>query len=97
MAAAHEGKGAGVLPGNASLLPPSPTRGFPRKRGMLPAPGTSPHCTLPSPCSPWQEGLEWLPTKAVLELHELGDKGAGHSCFENLFGLGMCSTRGEGR
>lgn len=23
-----------------------------------------------------------------------GTKGAGHSCFENLFGLGMCSTRG---
>lgn len=23
------------------------------------------------------------------------DKGAGHSCFENLFGLGICSAHGE--
>lgn len=92
-AAAQEGKG--VLPGNTSLLPPSP-RGFPGKGACSLCLGPHPIALCPPPCSPWQEGLEWLPTKAVLELHGLGDKGAGHSCFENLFGLGMCSTRGKG-
>lgn len=37
--------------------------------------GPHPIVLCPLPCSPWQEGLEWSPTKAVLELQGRGTSG----------------------
>jgi hypothetical protein len=72
--AAQEGKGAGVLPGNAGLLPLSPTRGFPRKGALLHAPGTSPHCTLPSPMLSLAGGSGVVTHKGSAGAARTGDK-----------------------
>lgn len=74
-AAAQEGKGAGALPGNASLLPPSPTRDFPRKRACSCArSGPHPIALCPPPCSPWQEGLSGYPQRQCWSCMDWGTR-----------------------
>lgn len=70
-------------------------KGGPTKGAWAP----SPPLALPSPCSLLGGGPSGLPRGAVVELegHSVQKgKGPGHSCFENLFGLGTWETWGAG-
>lgn len=58
--------------------------------------GPHPIALCPPPCSPWQEGLEWLPTKAVLELHGLGDKGLVTAASRTSLVWGCAAHVGKG-
>lgn len=93
--AAQEGKGAGVLPGNASLLPLSPTRGFPRKEyapcawDLTPLHSAFPHALL------GRRVWSGYPQRQCWSCMDWGTRGLVTAAL-NLFGLGVCSTRGKG-
>lgn len=87
-------QGAGAPHGSAGLPPPSPTR---ECQQMKPGP-LVPTRSAFSLSSPREEGPSGLPRGAVVELggHSVqGGEGPGHSCFENLFGLGIWEMWGR--
>lgn len=86
---------AGAPHGTTGLPPPSPTRECQQRE---PGPLIPARSLCPLPVPSLGGGHSGLPRGTVVELggHSAQEgKGPGHSCFENLFGLGIRETWGR--
>lgn len=95
-AAAQEGKGAGALPGNASLLPPSPTRDFPRKGACSLRPGPHPIALCPPPCSPGRRVWSGYPQRQCWSCMDWGTRGLVTAASRTSLVWGCAAHVGKG-